>query len=100
LLDYYDFFEMLDEPKILANGRPNFVNIIYHSLLYPVILLRGFFEPATGLTVSEDSRNPAGVTWQGTFRVRETNPPFYDSFKLQRSWYSSFTPFGGTIGDI
>jgi hypothetical protein len=89
LLDYYDFFTFMDEKKILPDGRPNFINIVYHSLLYPTILLRGFFEPETVISVVEEAGRPAGVTWNATFRIRSSDPPFYDGKKLRDSWYQS-----------
>lgn len=86
LLDYYEFFNLLDEQKILSDGRPNYVNILYHSLLYPTIMLRGFFEPETAMTVREEAGKPASIEWNATFRLKESNPSFNDSAKLVASW--------------
>jgi hypothetical protein len=86
LLDYYEFFSLLDEQKILSDGRPNYVNIIYHSLLYPTILLRGFFEPETAMTVREEAGKPASIEWNATFRLKESNPVFSESSKLVAAW--------------
>jgi len=88
LLDYYDFFDLLNQPKILPDGRPNFVFIAYHSLLYPEILLRGFFTPS-GLSITESAENPAGLSWSSTFKVRSTEPPFWSSAQLISSWNSA-----------
>lgn len=92
LVDYYDFFQFMDERKILSSGRPNFVNIVYHSLLYPTILLRGFFEPETTISVTEDASKPASIEWNATFRIKESDPPFYDSSKLMNAWYAASAP--------
>jgi len=89
LLDFYDFFEILNQPKILSDGRPNFVFIAYHSLVYPEIFLRGFFTPE-GLSFTDDAQNPAGLTWTSTFKVRSTEPPFWDTAQLISSWRSAF----------
>ena len=90
LLDFYDFFEILNQPKILSDGRPNFVFIAYHSLVYPEIFMRGFFTPE-GLSFTDDSQNPAGLTWTSTFKVRSTEPPFWSSAQLVSSWRGAFT---------
>lgn len=90
LLDFYEFFEILNQPKILSDGRPNFVFISYHSLVFPEIFLRGFFTPE-GLSFTDDSQNPANLTWTATFKVRSTEPPFWDSAQLVSSWRSAFT---------
>ncbi len=89
LVDYYDFFGILDESKVLSSGRPNYVIITYQSLLYPNIVLRGFFEPEVVMTVTEDAMKPASVTWNATFRLKDSNPKFYSSQDLANSWVSS-----------
>jgi len=100
LLDYYDFFSFMDEPKILSSGRPNFINIVYHSLLYPTVLLRGFFEPETPITVNEDASRPGSVTWSATFRVRQSNPPLHDGSKLRDAWASQFAMTSLNLDDL
>lgn len=89
LVDYYDFFGILDESKVLATGRPNYVIITYQSLLYPNIVLRGFFEPEVAMTVSEDASRPASITWNATFRLKDSTPKFYNSQDLANSWVTS-----------
>lgn len=91
LLDYYDFFSFMDEKKILPSGRPNFVNIVYHSLLYPNILLRGMFEPETPITITEEAGRPASVSWAANFTLRQSDPPFYDAQKLKSTWIQSLS---------
>jgi len=91
LLDFYDFFEILNQPKILSDGRPNFVFIAYHSLVYPEIFMRGFFNP-DGLQFTEDAQNPANLSWSATFKIRSTEPPFWNSQQLIASWRSAFVP--------
>lgn len=90
LFDFYEFFDLLNEEKILSDGRPNFVFIAYHSLVYPEIFLRGFFNPE-GISFTEDAQNPADLTWTATFKVRSTSPPFYNSSQLLASWRAAFT---------
>jgi hypothetical protein len=90
LFDFYEFFDLLNEEKILSDGRPNFVFIAYHSLVYPEIFLRGFFNP-DGVSFTEDAENPAELTWTATFKVRSTSPPFYNSGQLMAAWRSAYT---------
>lgn len=91
LMDFYDFFDILNQPKILSDGRPNFVYIAYHSLVYPEIFLRGFFEP-DGISFSEDAGNPASLTWTAKFKIRSTEPPFWSPAQLAAAWQSAFVP--------
>lgn len=100
LLDYYEFFSLLDEQKILSDGRPNYVNIVYNSLLYPNILLRGFFDPQFMISVQEDSTKPAQVTWSAKFILKESTPSFNDATKLQAAWGSSFRPIDTLVTDV
>lgn len=96
LFDFYEFFDLLNEPKILSDGRPNFVLIAYHSLVYPEIFLRGFFTPE-GLNFSEDAQNPAELTWTSTFKIRNTSPPFYNSSQMLSAWRSAFEGYGQSV---
>lgn len=96
LFDFYEFFDLLNEEKILPDGRPNFVLIAYHSLVYPEIFLRGFFNPE-GIQFSEDAQNPAELTWTATFKVRSTSPPFHNSSALLASWRAAFTNGSASI---
>ena len=98
LLDYYDFFDMLNQPKILPDGRPNFVFISYHSLVYPEIFLRGFFDPS-GIQITESADNPTDISWSATFKIRSTEPPFWSSAQLVNSWNSVFLNVDEVIAD-
>ena len=93
LFDFYEFFELLDEEKILPDGRPNFVFISYHSLVYPDIFLRGFFTPQ-GVQFSENAQDPANLKWTSTFKIRSTEPPFYNSAQLVSSWRAAYQGTG------
>lgn len=97
LLDYYDFFDMLDSKKSYADGVPNYVRILYSSLLYPQIMLTGFFVPSSSITVVEDASSPDSVEWQADFRVYESSPRFQSGRALSNEWYSSFLGFSEDI---
>lgn len=90
LLDFYDFFDLMDEKPILSDGRPNSVYIVYRSLLYPLITLRGYFKPDVGISITDDAENPGSYTWTATFRVRASNPVFYKGKALYNAWNSQF----------
>tara|TARA_R100000656_G_scaffold104176_1_gene76118 strand:+ start:146040 stop:146699 length:660 start_codon:yes stop_codon:yes gene_type:complete len=105
LLDLYDFFEILNAKRILSDGRPNYVYIAYHSLAFPEIFLRGFFQPE-GFSFSEDAANPAQVTWQSTFKIHSSEPKFWSSARLKEAWITAFRAQGtllaqeaGTVGN-
>jgi hypothetical protein len=98
LLDFYDFFDLMNEEKILADGRPNFTYIVYHSLVYPEIFLRGFFNPE-GLQFGEQAEDPAKVNWTATFTVRSTEPPFYSGRSLYSAWRSALAGNSLSLSD-
>jgi len=89
LLDCYDFFELLDDKKILSNGQENLTYIVYHSLLFPSITLYGYFVP-DGISISEDAERPDTVTWTAQFRVQGSSPKFYVSKDLINAWNTQF----------
>lgn len=89
LLDYYDFFDILDSKKSFMDGTPNFVRILYSSLLYPQIILSGFFVADNSFTVTEETTSPASVSWDIEFRVRDTSPRFNSGRALANEWYNN-----------
>ena len=93
--DYYDFFELLDDKPILADGRPNLIYIMYSSLVYPAITLTGHFVPET-ITMTDSAESPDGIQWGANFRVTGSNPKFYSSAELQKSWWQQFSPMNFT----
>jgi len=89
LLDCYDFFELLDDKRILSNGQSNLTYIVYHSLLFPSITLYGYFTPE-GMALSESAETPDQLTWTAQFRVQGSSPRFYKSGDLVNSWNNQF----------
>lgn len=85
LLNLYEFMELLDEKKAIADGRANYVYILYSSNIFPRIILRGFFTP-DGLSFSESSTENNEVKWSSTFRVVGTYPKFNSAFTLAENW--------------
>jgi hypothetical protein len=89
LLDYYDFFELLDDKKIMPDGRPNLTYIVYHSLVYPSITLYGHFQP-DNITMTDSTDTPDGITWTASFRIKGSSPRLYRSGDLRNAWMSQF----------
>lgn len=73
LRNLYAFLALLDEPRLLSDGRKNYVYISYSTPAFPSITLVGFFkfEP---LTIQESTDSPFQITWQHTFTVVASSP--------------------------
>ena len=73
LSNFYEFMALVDEVKVLSNGRANLCYIDYKSLIFPAIRLWGFFSP-TGISFTDNSNNPATVnSWTASFTVYKTD---------------------------
>jgi hypothetical protein len=90
LLDCYDFFELLDDKKILSNGQSNLIYIVYHSLVFPSITLYGYFNPE-GVSIQESAETPDQLTWTAQFRVQGSSPRFYKKNDLVSTWNEQFS---------
>jgi hypothetical protein len=74
LSNFYEFMALVDEVKVLDDGRANLVYIDYNSLIFPKIRLWGFFTP-NGINFSDKSSNPATVnSWTASFTVYKSEP--------------------------
>jgi len=74
LNNFYEFMSLVDEVKVLDDGRANLVYIDYKSLIFPKIRLWGFFTP-DGISFSDKSANPATVnSWTASFTVYKSDP--------------------------
>lgn len=94
LLNLYEFMELLDQPKVMSDGRNNYVYILYSSLVFPKIVLHGFFTPDAGTGFSEGAQDNAEVKWTGTFKVAGTYPSFNSANQLTRTWNEVQTTLG------
>ena len=86
LQNFYEFLNLLDEEKIIIKGdkkgQPNFVYIIYNSMIFPVITLMGFFDPG-GVSFDDTSENPNTVSsLTASFTVYRTEPHFSNAAGL------------------
>lgn len=97
LLNLYEFFELMDQKKVIADGRTNFVYILYSSLVFPRMILRGFFQPEQGITFNESANDNAEVKWAATFKVVATYPKFNDARSLTNSWRELQERLGYTV---
>jgi hypothetical protein len=74
LNNFYEFMALVDEVKVLDNGRANLCYIDYNSLVFPKIRLWGFFTP-NGISFSDTATNPATVnSWTASFTVYKSEP--------------------------
>jgi hypothetical protein len=74
LNNFYEFMALVDEVKVLGDGRANLCYIDYNSLIFPRIRLWGFFNP-NGISFVDQSSNPAQVnTWTASFTVYRSVP--------------------------
>jgi hypothetical protein len=85
--NFYDFLELLNQPPLIpapfaTEGNPNYVNIYYHSLLFPNLVLKGYFDPS-GISFTNDAQDPAKVEWSCPFTVYEQSPTLWDSGALK-----------------
>jgi hypothetical protein len=74
LSNFYQFMELVDAPKLTADGRPNLVSIQYTSRMFPKITLIGLFNPE-GIRFNDSSSEPNQVnSWSATFTVYDSVP--------------------------
>ena len=74
LNNFYEFLSLVDEVKVLDDGRANLCYINYNSLIFPQITLWGFWTP-NGVSFVDDATNHAQVnSWTAAFTVYRSNP--------------------------
>lgn len=74
LNNFYEFMSLVDEVKVLDDGRANLCYINYNSLIFPDIQLWGFWQPA-GISFSDSAANHAQVNeWTASFTVYKSFP--------------------------
>jgi hypothetical protein len=76
LSNFYLFLQLVDAPKLTADGRINLVKIQYKSNIFSNIQLTGMFD-SKGVTFSDDSSSPNEIkSWSADFIVYDTSPRF------------------------
>jgi hypothetical protein len=74
LCNFYEFIALVDEVKVLDDGRANLCYIQYNSLIFPSITLWGFWTP-NGISFSDSAENHAQVNnWTASFTVYKSTP--------------------------
>jgi len=74
LVNFYEFMALVDEVKVLDDGRANLCYIKYNSLIFPSITLWGFWQPQ-GISFSDQASNHAQVNnWSASFTVYKSTP--------------------------
>jgi hypothetical protein len=74
LNNFYEFMSLVDEVKVLDDGRANLCYIDYNSLIFPSIRLWGFWQPS-GISFSDSAENHAQVnSWSASFTVYKSFP--------------------------
>lgn len=72
--NFYEFMSLVDEVKVLDDGRANLCYIDYNSLIFPSIRLWGFWQPS-GIAFSDSATNHAQVnSWTASFTVYKSFP--------------------------
>jgi len=75
IINFYDFLQLFDAPKLTADGRVNQVIIQYTSQIFPKITLMGHFDPSTGIRFSESAASPNQAQgWSVDFIVCDSTP--------------------------
>lgn len=74
LVNFYEFMALVDEVKVLDDGRANLCYIRYNSLIFPSITLWGFWQPS-GISFSDRADNHAQINnWTASFTVYKSTP--------------------------
>lgn len=81
--DFYLFLGLLNERKLLDDGRENWHVVIHTSPVFPTIFLKGWFTP-DGVTWAESTDSGFGLQWQATMEVHQTIPAIHDPSALRK----------------
>jgi hypothetical protein len=87
--DFYLFLGLLNEAKLLDDGRENWHVVIHTSPVFPTIFLKGWFTP-DGVTWAESADSGFGLQWQATMEVHQTIPAIHDPSALRKMFGSVF----------
>jgi hypothetical protein len=74
LVNFYDFLNLLDAPKITGTGEVNMVYITYQSPTLPRLTLKGMFD-TEGMRWTDSASEPNQInSWTAEFVVYDTIP--------------------------
>lgn len=74
--NYYRLLQMMDENPMRGSGRPNYVHLVYDTLVFPNMVIRGHFTEE-GPSIVETADDPAATTYSITIQVNRTIPAFH-----------------------
>lgn len=97
LMNLYEFMELLESKRTMSDGTTNYVNIMYSSLAFPKIILRGFFSPEAGMSFQEAAMENAEIKWATSFRVTNTYPKFRSAQTLRNTWEDQQRRYGYSV---
>lgn len=81
--NFYDFLGILGQSNLLPGGKPNYVNILYTSNIFPSIWLQGFFTEE-GVNWDDSADNPNQVSnWGASFMVFNSQPSLSTAGELR-----------------
>lgn len=87
--NFCDFLELIDQPNIMKDGTPNYVNIFYISPIFVGhrgMWLKGFFDGE--ISFADHAENPNMISsWSANFIIFSSNPPLN---KLRSTFTSMF----------
>jgi len=90
--NFCDFMELLNQPNVLANGSPNYINILYISPLFvghKGLWLKGFFDE-NGVSWSDSADNPGQINnWTASFTVFQSNPGLNELRKTFKGMFAT-----------
>lgn len=79
---FYRFMSLLNEGKVMPDGRPNFIYITCNTRKFPQLTLAGWFTPEGVSSVTDSADDPHHLTWTANFHCRATYPRLYNSGEL------------------
>ena len=79
---FYRFMALLNESKMMPDGRPNFVYVTINTRKFPQLTLAGWFTPEGIGSITDSADDPNHLTWTANFHCRATYPRLYNSGEL------------------
>jgi len=73
LNNVFDLLDLLDQPRVLDDGRPNYVYIVYTSRNFPSLTLVGFFTPE-GFSFTDSADDPTVLNLSANFLMYDSYP--------------------------
>lgn len=95
LEDFYFFLQLVNQPPLIPSGpdegKHNYTWVRYTSLMFPSLLLKGYFAP-DGVSFSDAADSPAGFQWTASFKVHEMSTDIWKGAQMVMD-YSDFEFF-------